>query len=95
MLKTIATFKDEETKDFFYGKRIKNWEKIAEPARSKLKILNRVSSLLELANAFAARLHRLHGGREGQWSISINKQYRICFYWIKKHAYEVEITDYH
>lgn len=95
MLKTITNFKDKNTHDFFFGKRVKKWEKISESARAKLKILNCVSSLPELINAFDARLHKLHGNREGQWSVSINKQYRICFYWIKSHAYEVEITDYH
>ena len=95
MPKTIATFKDKDTHDFFFGKRIKKWEKIAETARSKLKILNRISSLTELINAFDTRLHKLHGDRAGQYAIRISPQYRICFYWIKSHAYEVEITDYH
>ena len=95
MLKTIATFKDKDTYDFFFGKRIKQWEKIVEPARSKLKILNQISSLQELTNAFDTCLHKLHGSRAGQYAIRINPQYRICFYWIKSHAYEVEITDYH
>lgn len=95
MLKTIVTFKNKETHDFFFGKRVKKWEKIAESARSKLKILNRIGSLKELANAFDACLHKLHGDRKGQYAVSINDQYRICFYWMKNHAYEVEITDYH
>ncbi|RHZ37569.1 type II toxin-antitoxin system RelE/ParE family toxin [endosymbiont GvMRE of Glomus versiforme] len=95
MLKKIATFKDKDTHDFFFGKRIKEWEKFSESARSKLKILNRIGSLQELTNAFDARLHKLHGDRKGQYAIRINSQYRICFYWIKNYAHEVEITDYH
>ena len=41
------------------------------------------------------RLHRLKGDRQGQYSISINDQWRICFRFEDGDAYEVEITDYH
>jgi len=41
------------------------------------------------------RLKRLSGNREGQWSIRINEQWRICFKWRDGSAHEVEITDYH
>ncbi len=41
------------------------------------------------------RLEKLKGNREGQYSIRINDQYRICFSWQDGDAYEVEIVDYH
>jgi proteic killer suppression protein len=41
------------------------------------------------------RLERLKGNREGQWSIRINDQWRICFQWRDGNAHEVEIADYH
>jgi len=41
------------------------------------------------------RLEKLKGGRAGQHSIRINKQWRICFVWKHGDAYDVEITDYH
>lgn len=41
------------------------------------------------------RLEMLHGDREGQYSIRINDQWRICFFWRESNAYEVEIVDYH
>lgn len=41
------------------------------------------------------RLHRLEGDRAGQYSISINMQYRICFKWNEGNAQEIEIVDYH
>jgi toxin HigB-1 len=41
------------------------------------------------------RLEKLAGEREGQWSIRINDQWRICFNWQDGHAYDVEIVDYH
>jgi len=95
MLKTIATFKNKETHDFFYRKRIKKWEKIAKKALKVLFILNAANDLKELEFSFDARLHKLHGDRKGQYAIRINPQYRVCFYWKTNKAYEVEITDYH
>ena len=41
------------------------------------------------------RLHDLEGNRKGQYSISVNDQWKICFRFIKGDAYYVEITDYH
>jgi proteic killer suppression protein len=41
------------------------------------------------------RLEQLRGDREGQWSIRINEQWRICFRWEDRDAYDVEVTDYH
>lgn len=41
------------------------------------------------------RLEKLRGERQGQHSIRINDQYRICFVWRGHDAYDVEITDYH
>jgi len=43
----------------------------------------------------ANRLEKLSGNREGQWSIRINDQWRICFRWLDGNAYDVEIVDYH
>jgi plasmid maintenance system killer protein len=40
-------------------------------------------------------LEQLRGDREGQWSIRINDQWRICFRWEDRDAYDVEVTDYH
>ncbi len=41
------------------------------------------------------RLHQLGGDRNGQFSISVNDQWRICFRFVDADAYNVEITDYH
>jgi toxin HigB-1 len=95
MLKTIAAFKDKDTEKFFFGKRIKKWEKIAKPALLKLTRLNAIATLEELANRPGDFLHKLKGDRKGQWAITIQGLYRICFYWKKGKAYKVEITNYH
>ncbi len=63
----------------------------------KLAQLDRVESVEELAKPPGNKLHRLSGDREGQWAISVNEQYRICFYFDESvgYAYDVEATDYH
>ena len=80
-LKTIRTFADKDIENLFYRKRIKRWEKIAKKALKILFILNAVNDLKELEFSFDARLHKLHGNRAGQYSVRINPQYRLCFYW--------------
>ncbi|MBK1644804.1 hypothetical protein CKO25_09110 [Thiocapsa imhoffii] len=41
------------------------------------------------------RLEQLRGDRDGQWSLRINNQWRICFRWEEHDAYDVEVTDSH
>ena len=64
-------------------------------ARRKLDQLNRVHALQDLRIPPGNRLERLRGDRQGQHSIRINDQYRVCFHWEAGDAHEVEIADYH
>ena len=57
--------------------------------------LNRVRELRELVVPPGNRLERLRGNREGQHSIRVNQQYRVCFHWEDGYADEVEVVDYH
>ena len=66
-----------------------------KPALKKLQMLNAATALTDLLVPPGNRLERLRGDREGQYSIRINDQYRVCFEWRESNAYEVEITDYH
>jgi len=58
-------------------------------------MLHRAVSLQDLRVPPGNRLELLHGDRAGQYSIRINKQWRICFDWEAGDALNVEITDYH
>ena len=58
-------------------------------------MLNAAVVLTDLLVPPGNRLESLRGDREGQHSIRINDQYRVCFEWRDNSAYEVEITDYH
>ena len=68
---------------------------LVEAARRRLNYLNRAKALSELSFPAGNRLHALKGERSGQWSISINDQWRICFEWGSKGPEQVEIVDYH
>lgn len=58
-------------------------------------MLNNARTLSDLRVPPANRLEELRGDREGQHSIRINDQWRICFVWKEGDAYDVEIVDYH
>ena len=64
-------------------------------ALRKLAMLNAAASLEVLRVVPGNRLEKLSGDREGQHSVRINEQYRVCFVWESGDAYEVEVTDYH
>lgn len=64
-------------------------------ARRKLEILDAAENLSDLLIPPSNHLEKLSGFREGQYSIRINVQWRICFEWKEENAYQVEIVDYH
>lgn len=92
----IADFADRETERIWGGNRSRRLPPdIQKRALDKLKLLNRAKAFDDLRNPPSNRLHALERDRAGQHSISINKQWRICFVWKDGDAYGVEITDYH
>jgi proteic killer suppression protein len=58
-------------------------------------MLNRSGKLDDLNVPPSNHLEKLHGDREGLYSIRINDKYRVCFVWQDNNAYDVEIVDYH
>jgi proteic killer suppression protein len=63
--------------------------------RRRLARLDEALNVQDLASPPGHRLHRLSGDRYGQWSISINMQWRICFIWSENGPLDVDIVDYH
>lgn len=95
----IVNFADQATRDIFDGKNSKVARKrcpkeIWTVAQRKLDQLDSVTELGDLAIPPGNRLKALSGKREGQHSIRINDQYRICFIWTRSGPVDVEITDY-
>ncbi len=68
---------------------------IASVARRKLRQIEIAGRLDDLRVPPGNRLEALKGDRSGQYSIRINDQWRICFYWEAEGAEDVEIVDYH
>ncbi len=92
----IRDFKDKETQKIFERKHSRKLPSdIQQVALRKLRMLNRAETLQDLRVPPANRLERLIGDREGQYSIRINDQWRICFLWQDGDALDVEIVDYH
>jgi toxin HigB-1 len=92
----IKSFKCKETEKLFYGRfSAKLPQEIQRPAVFKLKIIYAASILETLRVPPSNHLEALHQDREGQHSIRINKQWRICFIWKDSNAYDIEIVDYH
>jgi proteic killer suppression protein len=92
----IKSFKNAETEKVF-GRRLSRRlpVNIQQTALRKLRMLNNAGSLDDLRIPPANRLEKLSGDREGQYSIRVNDQWRICFEWQGGDAFRVEITDYH
>ena len=92
----IQRFADKESERLFNREPVKRFPRpVQRPALRKLLILDAAESLDDLRNPPGNRLEKLHGDREGQYSIGINDQWRVCFRWDAGDAYEVEVTDYH
>jgi toxin HigB-1 len=93
----IVNFKSEETKLIFEGFRSRHYPPdIQSVALRKLLILDAAVSINDVRVPPGNRLKKLEGDREGQYSIRINDQWRICFIWTDEgNADQVEIVDYH
>jgi proteic killer suppression protein len=92
----IKSFRCKETKRVFSRRFSKKLPaSIQESSRQKLVILDSATTLNDLRIPPGNRLEELKDNREGQHSIRINRQWRICFEWKNGDSYNVEIVDYH
>ncbi|MCD4654346.1 type II toxin-antitoxin system RelE/ParE family toxin [bacterium] len=92
----IKAFRCKETERIFqrnYSKKIPS--EIQRIALRKLLLIDAAERIQDLRVPPGNCLEKLRGNREGQYSIRINDQWRICFRWSSGNAFEVEIVDYH
>ena len=92
----IRSFRDRDTETLFnrgLPRRLPG--ALVRSALRKLAMLNAATDLADLRMPPGNRLEKLAGDREGQHSIRVNDQWRLCFVFREGDAYEVEITDYH
>ena len=93
----IRSFRDKKTLRFAEGERVPAFEAFRHQAEKRLRVLEAATSLRDLAQLPSNRLEILFGDRKGQYSIRINRQWRICFTWAAgaDGPKNVEIVDYH
>jgi len=92
----IKTFADKHTEELFITGRSKKFQPdILRRALRHLEYIDLATCLDDLKVPPSNHLHALKDDRAGQYAISINDQWRICFKFSAGDAYDVEITDYH
>lgn len=92
----IASWADSEAEKLFNLQRSRKLPpEIQRVALRKLWMIDAATKIEDLSVPPGNRLEKLHGDREGQHSIRINDQWRVCFVWREQNAHDVEIVDYH
>ena len=91
----IRSYRNRDTERVFHRQFVPAFQGFAASALKRLRMLNRAKTLDDLSAVNGNRLEALSGNRAGQYSIRINRQWRICFRWYDGDAYDVEIVDYH
>ena len=92
----IRSFFDTESEKVFLRERSRRLPlTVQRSAQRKLALLDAADRLQDLRVPPGNRLERLRGTREGQYSIRIKDQWRVCFNWGDGDAFQVEITDCH
>ena len=93
----ILSYRDKRTEAFARGEFVREFQGFARQVYKRLEVLEAATTLTDLAALSSNRLEALKGNRDGQYSIRINVQWRICFEWLQQAAgpSNVEIVDYH
>ena len=93
----ILGYRDRKTERFAGGQFVREFQGFEPQAAKRLSILNAAPSLETLRALPSNRLEALGGNRQGQYSIRINRQWRLCFEWPagQPGPSRVEIVDYH
>lgn len=91
----IVSFKCADTEALAKGYRVRRFRNIESVARRKLRQLQIAGRLDDLRIPPGNRLEALKGDRAGQYSIRVNRQFRVCFRWTTAGVEDVAIEDYH
>jgi proteic killer suppression protein len=92
----IRNFADRATERLFDDDVcLAQWRSFKSIAVRKLDVIDAATKLEDLRSPPGNRLEALKGDRKGQWSIRINRQWRICFRWTTDGPVDVQIVDYH
>jgi proteic killer suppression protein len=92
----IKSFADGRTRRFHEEGKISKFRGLdAAAAEELLAVLDAAESLQDISPLKSVGLHKLSGNRAGQWAMTVNGPWRICFRFKDGDAYDVQIVDYH
>ncbi|CAN5506192.1 type II toxin-antitoxin system RelE/ParE family toxin [soil metagenome] len=93
----LRRYRDRRTEQFAYGEFVKAFSGIDKTLRRRLTFVEEAKSLSALSTIPGHRFEAMQGDRQGQYSIRVNDQWRICFEWPDDQtgAVSIEIVDYH
>ncbi len=91
----IRSFKNRRTERLFNGEWVRELQGFARQAEKRLRLLDAADTLEALRALPSNHLEALRGDRQGQFSIRINRQWRVCFEWREDGPHNVEIVEYH
>ncbi len=91
----IKSIKDKKSARFYEGEDVKDYRSFADQLARRLTYLNDAEKLQDLRELRSIRFEALAGDRKGQYSIRINRQWRLCFGWGSDGPENVEVVDYH
>ena len=91
----IRSFKNQDTQELYTTRTSRRFSSIVRVALRKLDMIAAATQIETLRVPPGNHLEALAGDRNGQWSIRVNKKWRICFRWNRGNAEDVEIVDYH
>ncbi len=91
----IRSFTCKETEKLYRGKRVPRFQPFARQAERRMQILDSAVRIEDLRNLPSNHFESLGGDRSGQYSIRINRRWRICIKWEEDGPCRVEIVDYH
>ena len=94
----MSRYRDRDTERFAAGEHVRKFEGVPDRAASKaLDRLDAATRLIDLQSPSSNHFEALRGDRTGQYSIRINRQWRICFEWSEERnePFNIEIVDYH
>ncbi|MGD8649475.1 MAG: type II toxin-antitoxin system RelE/ParE family toxin [Desulfobacterales bacterium] len=92
----IKSWANSRSRRFYEAGKISKFRSLnIDAAEELLSALDAATSLTDLSPLKSVGLHKLSGDRAGQWAMTVNGPWRICFRFKNGNAYNVEITDYH
>jgi len=91
----IRSFSSKHTEKLYHGSRVPRFQSFVQQAEKRLQILESATCIEDWMNLPSNRFEALCGDRQGQFSIRVNQQWRVCFLWREDGPHNVEIVDYH